>query len=412
MKFKEKLNQAAGFTLVELIVVIAILAILAGVAVPAYSGYITQANKSNDETLASEIKNALMLGYYNGTLKPGASVTVYYEEGKPAVAYTNAEGDDMGAAQAMRDAFGDNWQSLKLSWDGWKNEMSVAADKEMMNYVNQSNFGRDNLENMLSQVDTVVGAAGNYLIGVGSLNPDAPQWEYLKNAEGVVVGEDGAVTEANVNAIANATVFTVADEIAASVDLSDTSSIWNDALKVMQMWGTGDFSSTNWDGTSQAAAAYAATLALASYVDNTTGKTTFNAQLNKTDAVGKEILTNRIDVYNAILGSTDEDVKNAVVSYYGYDLYADVSAVEPKTSDPFYRDAMAFIAYMQGVSSSAESMMENNDLNSGSYFSDGTVLGYVKNYVSLSDVIPADATNGAFVFYFDGNQVACLPLDY
>lgn len=57
-KFKERMAERAGFTLVELIVVIAILGILAAVAVPAYSGYIKKANEASDYTQLDAIKTA------------------------------------------------------------------------------------------------------------------------------------------------------------------------------------------------------------------------------------------------------------------------------------------------------------------------------------------------------------------
>ncbi len=402
MKFKEKMNQAAGFTLVELIVVIAILAILAGVAVPAYSGYITQANKSNDETLASEIKNALMLAYYNGTLKPGASVIVYYDG-------TPVKVDGEGADQAMKDAFGENYAtSLKLSWDGW--EMGTAADSVSMGYVNGSSFDRENLGTLLSQVDTVVSAATSFFVGQGYLEADADQWIYLNQA-GVSV-PNGEITTENASAIANATVFAVANNISKTESLtaSDTESVGN----LIVYWGTGDFSgmkdASGWDMASIEAANYASTVALAAYVDkytreNYTEPSSWTSYSSDSLLNGDQtnILDNREALYNNIMNSESEAVQAALEAYMG----------DGDATSPCYKDAMAFLAYMQGVSESASSMIGDGGLNSSGYFENN--IDYVTNYVSLSDVlINANVTSDAIVFFFDGSteDAAAYPLDY
>ena len=106
-------HHDAGFTLVELIIVIAILAILAGVAVPAYSGYITQANKSNVKTLVGDVANALLLYAYAHPTEQNSGYVVLSTSGAQA----NAIGTN-----AMLEAYGSNWPNNKLSYGEWADD--------------------------------------------------------------------------------------------------------------------------------------------------------------------------------------------------------------------------------------------------------------------------------------------------
>ena len=117
----------SGFTLVELIVVIAILTILAGVAVPAYSGYVEQANKQADMTLVSGIQKALTVAYYRDGFS-GAAAVVLTADG----AYSANDGEvlDTGFVEtAMTAAYGSGWRnSLSLSYGSWGNGAQTAKE--------------------------------------------------------------------------------------------------------------------------------------------------------------------------------------------------------------------------------------------------------------------------------------------
>ena len=129
-------HHDAGFTLVELIVVIAILAILATVAVPAYSGYVKKANMQADQTLVSEVANALLLHYYSN---PGEVVSGYV-----VLTTTGAFGDGGFGDAAMLAVFGEGWDregndAVSLRYDGWEPD-NIFVPAEEAAIVAQSSY--------------------------------------------------------------------------------------------------------------------------------------------------------------------------------------------------------------------------------------------------------------------------------
>lgn len=158
-KFKENFKRfwslqkhsTGGFTLVELIVVIAILAILAGIAVPAYSGYVEKANKQADQTLVSEVKQALELYHYSNP-EATKGYVVLNQEG------TGSTADAMGDA-AMEDMFGANWKNtVGLKYDDWNGNYGESSyrgyETEMMGKVEGLT---DLLGGTIAEMPTLIG---------------------------------------------------------------------------------------------------------------------------------------------------------------------------------------------------------------------------------------------------------------
>lgn len=219
MKFRKNWKQfwtldrhhAEGFTLVELIVVIAILAILGGVAVPAYGGYVKKANMTADQTLISEVANALTLQYYSNAAaineKGGAYVILYTNENQ-------AEADVIGT-EAMISAFGQTWGATTLKYD-WTADGSFASGMAGGTSFLNSPYADTNA--MMAQISGLTDAVVGKLDGKDNVNQylstviDQAQLEKVAAATGV------DLNKANNQQLANLVVLAAATEVCDSTD--------------------------------------------------------------------------------------------------------------------------------------------------------------------------------------------------
>jgi len=401
MKLREKMKRFwtldvhnhEGFTLVELIIVIAILAILSTGAIAGYSVYVEQANRTTDEALAAEIKNALVLAMYSGELTSGDYVVV--KQGETA-SWGNGETENDANStiyKAMAAAYGSGWENaLKLKWDGWT--VGVAGDADKMDMVYNSNFSPEKMDLLLDQLQGVVGDASGYLGDRGIAVSDEIAELLKQNGYNI---EAGTILNPSTSmAAANAYVFLVAGELGGyDVQLDEDGEMSEEGAAFMQGWFTNNFEGTSMDPVSAAAAKYASVLALAKYVDSKAG-TSYESQLNISDDPRDDADI----VLAAIQNSTDDDVENALSTYRDG---------ENGEIGVFYNDAMAFLTYMQGVSDSSDNLLQNTDLGNGQYFVDGYVADYVNSYLSVSDILADDDFDGsAMAFLCVGDDIVCM----
>lgn len=390
MKFKENLKRFctlnrhhdAGFTLVELIVVIAILAILAGVAVPAYSGYISQANKSNDESLASEIETALLLGFYNGDVVDGASVVVYTDKAVEVAA-------DTGAHEAMVAAFGENYADLRLSFDGWK--ANAVVDTSMLTHVDNSGFNEDNLDDLLGSVQHLVDEVAGVING-GTIAISDEAWVEYMEANGIDT-TDGRTA-------ANATTMFVATNVA------DYASSAEKKAEFWDMWVDNNFSFPSTETRfSVEACKYARAMGLATYIDQQTASSadpsSYAPALKL--ASGVQVIAHM----NAMIADMADKYPNEFMAYFGT---SEENNYEASTSSRAYSDCMAFLTYMSGLESATDSLKADTDLSSENYYDDGNISNYITSFIDTARLIGGQ--DGALAFYFVNGKVLCNPLDY
>lgn len=264
MNMKERWNRfwtldrhhAAGFTLVELIVVIAILAILAGIGIPSYSNYIEKASMQADITLISEIVHAAEAYGYSVSIAPEST-----SGGVLGYAVVTNNGTTVAGemANAMQMAFGNGYETLALKWDGWNAANSFGNGME--SFVGSS-YETAGTGKLLNDVQYCAGSLGDFLRGSleGTAGINALD-KYLGGSTYVKDYLDG-MEEADVTAdvLSNAVVFGLADKLttdeAAIVDTQNKFSTgyyllrnWSNAPEDIYTYNSSDTLKTAGNGT-------------------------------------------------------------------------------------------------------------------------------------------------------------------
>ena len=385
-------HHAEGFTLVELIVVIAILAILAGVGTVGYSGYVKKANMQADITLASEIKQALVLAYYSKELTKDGYVIIGY----------NAEADFGGNEEidkAMKAAFGENWQtSLKLAFSGWENtaSMNLAA-------VAGSNFDVQGVDSLLSRVANLTIAVEGYF----GENLDSALAASMKEYAAELGINDEAILNNNA-ALANLVPMAVAQRIneaqCSNENFAEGYVATYQNIENFEDANTAAAALKNnagLDDTSALAVVFARTEGAVRYISSTI-----------TDSDEKAALDNKWAKYNAAIKDKATALQ-AINNMNGYLLEEYSDDVEQYLDSSAGKDANAFLAYMDGVENSIPGLVEDTStLSSSNYYGSNLVTNLVKNYITAGQALSDYPAESAMVFVYSEGAVTCSPLDY
>lgn len=212
-------HHAEGFTLVELIVVIAILAILSAVAVPAYSGYITKAQKASDLQLLGAVSTAFASACLEKGIDAEDLQGTTIEIDKDGLLGTMKYGDvtladtpdygTMGISVAFYRYYGENASTpfkyfvTKLTYteNGWEGQEPGAKDTglfgqvinellssgtisdETVEKIKGSEFGNIGAEELLNKVVNVTDLSNKLAMGDGDVPGNVKYQQFLQSGK-------------------------------------------------------------------------------------------------------------------------------------------------------------------------------------------------------------------------------------
>lgn len=376
-RFFNMSRRADGFTLVELIVVIAILAILATIAVPQYSKYVAISQKNADRTLANEMGHAMLLHYYDNISDEnkggytGLSYVILNTEG--------ASASDEFAANAMVAAFGDDWAENKLQFDGWTVKFTNSAADGNYADVADSTFVKNvGTGQLMKDVQNCTNGLTAFLnTAVGDVNgaKNILSNKLGSNFDSIIADADFGEGELTADALANATVFAVADWTktnsaeATKYFSPDVVGEGKTAWQAFQV-GSDIYAMASW---------YAASESMVNYLDPT-GTSQSSMLLKQIAAAGE---AGNLNAVNTAVKSLQDEMTNlmannteAVMKYYGLDG-SDSQAT---------KDANAYTTMMGTVSDNKGDFTSAEQLTNPDLVTSGGVASTMNSYVAGAQV--------------------------
>lgn len=372
-RFFNMSRRADGFTLVELIVVIAILAILATIAVPQYSKYVAISQKNADRTLANEMGHAMLLHYYDNISDEnkggytGLSYVILDTEG--------ASASDEFAANAMVEAFGDDWAENKLQFDGWTAKFSnSAADGDYADVADSTFVKNVGTGQLMKDVQNCTNGLTSFLnTAVGDVNAakNILSNKLGSNFDTIMTNANFGEGELTADALANATVFAVADWTKTNSETA--TQYFTDVSAWQNFQVTSDvYAMASW---------YAASESMVNYLDPT--GTSESAKLMKEITAAGEAgnlttLNGKVKELQASLDTLAESNPTGVMAYFGLDAEGNPVAGGGQAN----KDASAYLNMMGTVSDNKGEFTTADQLKNPDLVTSGGVASTMNSYVA------------------------------